>query len=302
LVYRDGKLIHRAEAGKIEVDDPLPVASASKWVAAALIMTVVDEGKLSLDEPIGRRLPAFKGEAGEITLRQLLSFTSGQGSIRSLADLRQPATISLAESARMIAEVPLENPPGTIFEYGSGALQIAGALAESATGKSWHQLFQERFAGPLKMPRSRWMHPASPRLEARLVTNPNLQGGLVTTAAEYGNFLGMIAAGGTFEGRRILSPEAISAMGSIQTRGVKMNYKPRGAGGEPIAYNLGNWCERFEASGRCTLMSSAGALGTYPWIDAETGLYGIFIMRHRFPQVAERLRLARRIVTETHRK
>lgn len=302
FVYRDGKMLYSAQAGSIDPNAPLPVASASKWVAAALIMTLVDEGSLSLDEPIGRRLPEFKGKAGEITLRQLMSFTSGQGSIRSLADLRQPATIGLRESARRLAEIPLENPPGTTFEYGSGAMQIAGALAEAAMGKSWHALFQERLAGPLRMRQSHWIHPAHPRLDPGRVTNPNLQGGLVTTAADYASFLTMIAAGGMFEGRYILSADAIAMMQTVQTSGAKMNYKPRGAGGERLAYNLGNWCERHEPSGRCTLMSSAGALGTYPWIDAESGLYGIFIMRHRFPKVAERLREARQIATEEQRR
>src|ERR1700754_5198314 len=57
IVMKDGKLLYRLDLGAIEPDAALRIESASKWIPAALVMTVVDEGKLSLDEPIGRRLP-----------------------------------------------------------------------------------------------------------------------------------------------------------------------------------------------------------------------------------------------------
>ena len=118
-------------------------------MASALVMTIVDDGKLSLDGPIGKRLPAVTGAASKIALRQMLSYTSGQGSLQGLVDISQDPRISLTNSAAAIAALPLKDPPGKVFRYGSPAFQVAGALAERATGKSWLQLFDERIGRPL---------------------------------------------------------------------------------------------------------------------------------------------------------
>lgn len=293
LVWQEGRLLYRVEAGEIEADRPLPVASASKWVAAALIMTLVDDGMLKLDEPIGRRLHDIPAQTATITLRQLLSFTSGQGGLRGLADIRQPPDISLAESARQLLDRPFSNKPGTAFQYGSGTLQVAGALAEQASGKSWRQLFDERLARPLGMGRSEWAHPLHLKLDPERVTNPNLQAGLVTTAEDYGRFLTMIAANGIFEGRRILSAEAVAEMERLQTGGLALVMPPGRTDLRVAGYALGNWCERASPSNECSLVSSPGALGTYPWIDRERNIYGVFFMRHRHPAVAQSLAKAR---------
>ncbi|WEX07978.1 serine hydrolase domain-containing protein [Chelativorans sp. AA-79] len=331
LVYRNGRLVHQEVAGEIDIDEPLPVASASKWVAAALVMTFVDKGRLSLDEPIGLRMATGAPEAGQITLRQMLSYTTGQGSIESFADLTQPPDISLADSAARILGRPLEDPPGTVFKYGSGAMQIAGALVEQITGQHWEEIFQERLAGPLGMTRSWWTHPLHPNIDPDAVTNPIIQAGLMTTAADYGRFLTMLANGGVFGGSRILSERAVEQMETLQTADVELTYcppgcagwspyegeprpgispsEPRGggisAGGHLYAvdgYALGNWCERADHFGRCLLVSSPGALGTWPWIDRQNDIYGIFVMRHRFPRVRENLFAAREVILNDFRR
>ena len=300
MVFKDGRLLYRVDVGAISRTAQLPVASASKWMTAALVMTLVDEGRLSLDEPIGRQLPEFTGVSGRITLRQLLSFTSGQGSLRGFFDIMQSPRITLAEAAREIAARPLEDPPGAVFKYGSPALQVAGALAERVTGESWAVLFEERLARPLGLTHSYWSAPLRPHLDPAIVRNPNLQGGLVTTAEDYAKFLTMLAANGLYRGRRILSPAAVAALETAHTLNIPMAYLPPGARGGGH-YALGNWCEVVVANGRCTLVSSPGAFGTYPWIDRTTGLYGIFFMRYRLPRVADNLREARRISMESAR-
>lgn len=295
LVYRDGDLLYRMDRGRIAPGDRLPIASASKWMAAALVMTVVDEGRLSLDEPIGRRLPEFRGPSGEITLRQLLSYTAGQGGLRGLSDIVQPTDLTLAESAARIAKRRQRDPPGEVFRYGGPSLQVAGALVEQATGRRWSDLFQERIAAPLGMTATTWGHPLRPRLAPDLVTNPNLQGGVYTTAEDYGRFLGMIAAGGVHDGHRILSETAIAELERVQTAGVRMAYRP--AGLEHLdAYALGHWCETPAPHGDCLLASSPGAFGVYPWIDRQTGLYGLFFLRYELSLVVGPIRRARDLI------
>jgi CubicO group peptidase (beta-lactamase class C family) len=295
LVYRNGDLLYRMDRGRIAPDDRLPVASASKWMAAALVMTVVDEGRLSLDEPIGRRLPEFQGPSGEITLRQLLSYTAGQGSLLGMSDLLQDSGITLAESAARIAGRPQADPPGAIFRYGGPSLQVAGALVEQATGQRWADLFEARIARPLGMTSTTWAHPLRPGLDPATVRNPNLQGGVYTTAADYGRFLGMVAGRGVLDGRRVLSTAAIAEMETVQTTGKPIAYRPPGMS-DIEAYDLGNWCEVAGADGACVLASSPGAFGVYPWIDRRTGLYGLFFLRYQLPLVVEPIRDARALI------
>lgn len=299
IVMQGGRQLYRVDVGAIAADAQLPIASASKWMTATLILTVVDEGKLSLDEPIGRRLPEFTGAAGQITLRQLLSFTAGQGAlVPEMSDLRQDPHITLAQSAKLVAARPLADPPGTVFRYGGPSLQVAGALVEQATGKSWAELFQARIAGPLGLTHTYWGNALRADLQPEEVTNPNLQAGVYTTAEDYAKFLTLLAAGGKAGGKQILSRASFEEMETLQTAKVTFGYRPPGAG-PTDQYVLGNWCEAVGPDGRrCTVVASPGAYGTYPWIDRPSGLYGVFFLKHQLPAVADDLRAARKIVLE----
>lgn len=300
LVMKDGRLLYRVDVGDAGPEVRLPIASASKWMTATLIMTVVDEGKLSLDEPIGRRLPRFTGAAGQITLRQLMSFTAGQGSLEGFVDLRQDPHMTLAQAADEIAARPLQDPPGSTFRYGGPSLQVAGALVEQATGQSWADLFEARIARPLGMSHTYWGNPLRPGFAPGEVRNPNLQAGVYTTADDYAAFLTMLAARGMGPKGRILSEAAFDQMETVQTGKAVMAYRPPGAAGLQ-AYGLGNWCETFDAKGRCGMVSSPGAFGTYPWIDRDHGIYGVFFLRSRLPLVVKDLTEARRMILAADR-
>lgn len=287
IVMRDGKELFRLDVGRIDPDAQYPVASASKWMTAALVMTVVDEGRLSLDEPVSKHLPEFQGEKGRTTLRHLLAQTSGQGSLKGRVDLRQDPRLTLAESAAEVARLPLENPPGAVFAYGGPGFQVAGALVEKVTGRRWADLFQARIAGPLGMHRTFWEHPPG-RVPSGQTSNPLLQGGVTTTAGDYMRFLSMLAQGGVYAGHRVLSARAVRMMETAQTLGLPKGYLPPGipADADP-QYALGNWCETWSPDGQGIMVSSPGALGTYPWIDRKSGLYGIFFTKHRLPKVRD---------------
>jgi len=286
IVMRDGRPLLRVDVGDIARDAQLPVASASKWMAAALVMTVVDEGKLSLDAPISRYLPTFTGPSATITLRELLAQTSGEGSLLDMVDIRQDPRLSLAESAAQIARRPLRDPPGAVFRYGGPGFQVAGAAVEAVTHKRWAELFDERIARPLGMTRTYWEHLPRRGVPADQTSNPLLQGGVVTTADDYMRFLTMLAQNGRVDGRRILSAHAVEVMETAQTVGRPKAWLPPGAKGRPMEYALGNWCEAWTAKHVCTLVSSPGASGTFPWWDRQQGLYGIFFTRERLTRVA----------------
>lgn len=288
IVMQDGKLLYRLDVGKIDPQAQYPAASSSKWLTAALVMTVVDEGKLSLDAPISTWLPEFRGEAGAITLRELLAQTAGEGSLKGMVDVKQDPRMTLAESASQIAALPLEDKPGEVFKYGGPGFQVAGALVEKVTGERWSDLFAERIAKPLGMDHTYWEHLPDKGVPTAETLNPLLQGGAVTTAEDYMRFLTMLAQGGEYQGRRILSAQAIETMETVQTLGKSMAWLPSGAkSSDGWQYALGNWCERWDSDGRCNLVSSPGAFGAFPWIDRKSGLYGIFFTRTRLPKVVD---------------
>jgi CubicO group peptidase (beta-lactamase class C family) len=292
IVMKDGKLLYRVDVGKIDSVTRYPVASASKWMTAALVMTVVDEGKLQLDAPIATVLPEFKGDAGRITLRMLLAQTAGLGNLRARVDVRQDPRITLAQSAADVAARPLANPPGEVFEYGGPQFQVAGAMVEKVTGRRWSDLFEERIARPLGMTATAWEHLPSRGATPAETLNPLLQGGAVTTADDYARFLTMLAANGCFNGRQILSERSVREMESVQTLGKAKGFLPPGvpSGWE---YALGNWCEQQAADRSCTVVSSPGAFGTLPWIDRRTGVYGVFFLKDLLIRDSRHLRAAR---------
>ena len=76
LVFKDDKLVYERNLGKYDKNTIEPIASCSKWFTAALAMTFVEEGKLSLDHKVSRWLPNLT-RANEVSVRQLLSHTSG---------------------------------------------------------------------------------------------------------------------------------------------------------------------------------------------------------------------------------
>lgn len=299
ILTRGGELVYRVDTGGMAADTELPVASASKWMAAALAMTVVDDGRLSLDGSIARLLPDFTGTAEAITLRQLLTHTAGTGTLKGLVDVLQSPRITFARSAALIARRPLEDPPGTVFKYGGPGFHLTGALVEAATGGRWSTLFDERIARPLGMTHTRWTHPPT-NVPASETLNPLLQGGVITTADDYMRFLIMLSQGGTRDGCRILSTASVDAMESVQTLGLPMAWVPPGHVATD-QYGFGNWIERWTQDGRGLLVGSPGIWGTYPWIERETGLCGIIFLKDRLSRIRAQLVALRDAMIETTR-
>lgn len=200
----DGAIMHQASTGQLTVNEPVYVASASKWVAAALMMVLVDEGRLDLDAPASQYAAYLTGDKAGITLRQMFSHTSGMNSGHAV---EAAPTDSLQSFARELAKLPLDSEPGTTLSYGGVSMQIAGAIMEEAAGQSFQELFLERLAAPLDMKDAYFCHPLNCTAgTAEDVTNPLIGGGLKISAADYGKFLQMIASGG----EHTLNPQALS--------------------------------------------------------------------------------------------
>jgi CubicO group peptidase (beta-lactamase class C family) len=132
------------------VDTVYDLASVSKIVSTLAMLSLVTDGLLALDEPVGSRLPAFaQGERLAVTLRHLLTHTAGlPGTWEGWRTL--PAGTGRARLLEDLLAVPLITAPGTAFAYSCVGYNTAMALAETVTGQRWADLVEERVLGPLR--------------------------------------------------------------------------------------------------------------------------------------------------------
>ncbi len=261
LVWKDGKIIYQKAIGTdFNGKTQAPIASCSKWITAATIMALVDDGKLDLDDPVVKYIPVLdKYLKGYITIRQCLSHTTGidngKGGLAKIFERRKFE--NLADEANTIAAREISNNPGKEFAYGSSGLNLAARCAEVVSKKDFTRLVQEKITRPLKM-------------RATTFTNdngyaPNPSGGAQSSANDYMNFLIMILNKGMFEGKRILSEEAIAEMQKNHFPGLPVKFTPKVA--EGYEYGLGEWIQEKDANGNATVLSSPGLFGTWPYID-----------------------------------
>jgi len=290
VLVKDGEIIYDTGFSGMTSDTVIPIASASKWLSAGVIMALVDDGVLSLDDTASDYLPHYTGAHGEMTVRQMFSHTSGLPAHSSSTDfpgsddILGNRKITLAESVDQIAEVELIAEPGTQFVYGGLSMQVAGRIAEIASGKGWLELFTEKVADPLDMEETDYNGLGQ-------TTNPRIAGSIQTSAHQYARFLDMLLSGGLYKGTRILSPDAVEEMLRDQTQGVPIVDSPWQGYMRPppvadeVRYGIGCWREVISESGSIREASSQGAFGFSPWIDVERNLAGVLAVKSRASKI-----------------
>ncbi len=145
----------RSDGGRaITPDTPLLIGSLSKSFTALAIMQLAQSGTVDLDAGVGTYLDAFRGRAsGSITLRQLLSHTSGYSTVQGNSRhgdnaLRQSG---LAEFIAGVSQWHPAYPPGTRWEYSNLNYHILGAVIERASGQDYASFVQRNILDPLGM-------------------------------------------------------------------------------------------------------------------------------------------------------
>ncbi len=310
LVMEEGKIVHHSAVGMADVGKGIQmkkdalfwIASMTKSVNASAIMMLVDEGKLSLDEPASRWLPELAKVSladgsvplKPITLRMLLSHTAG---IAFPARKPSDGAISLKSYVASLIKTPLAFQPGSAYEYGFGPT-IAGRILEIASGMTYEAFLQKRLFAPLGMKDTQFNPDEAHRTrmaqtykmdeeshELVLGYNPFItsdvrithmvepSGGLFSTAEDMGRFYAMIAAGGELDGVRILSEKAVKDM-----------TKPVSAGGKSLNYACG-WQVNTETQRTCSAMpvgsfGHGGAFATNGWIDPVHQIVTVFLVQN----------------------
>lgn len=281
------------------------IASCSKWLSAALVMTFVDEGKLSLEDSVGKFLPVMAANGkGDIKIWHCLSHLTGinAGNLKeSMSEMKEAKTMD--DAVALIASKPMEGEPGKIFHYSNAGLQIAAAVVEKISGKDFKTLFKEKIAGPCNMPNTDFGDGKVP-LPA---------GGARSTAEDYLNFLAMILNNEKYNGKQVLSEKSVAAMQVNRiTKDCTIAYTPSEASG--WGYGFGEWvlstCDDVSKKlwgcsvegTRSFFASSPGLFGSFPWVDNEKKYAG-FLLTFGFKSKgrSERYRELKNLVDESLR-
>src|SRR5688572_28921920 len=267
-----GNKVFEQMYGDFAADRRIPIASASKLVAGLTILRLIDQGRLSLDSTTGQVL-GWKGPQGAITLKQLLSFTSGLPP-RDACALRPK--ITLAECVTSLSKLKLVAAPGTRFDYGNTHLHVAARMAEVVTGKTWDAVFGEQLRVPLAIDADAKFY-TWPR-QPKGTTNPLIAGGMQMTMNEYAKVLELEYHRGVYRGQRLIGDALFTAQATEP-------YPDAVIGDTPVAridlnyhYGLASWLECSPPAVNCPVQSSPGAFGFTPWVDRTGGYYAILGM------------------------
>lgn len=266
-------IVFKKEMGDFNSKTEAPVASASKWLTAALIMILVDEGKLSLDDKVSYYLPIYESYGKNyITLRHCLShFTGIQADQGVLGMFQRKKFASLEQEVESFAKKEIQTNPGTEFWYSNMGLNIAGRIAEIVMKRKFDQLIKQKLFNPLGMTKTTFS-----TLDASAI-NPS--GGARSTASDYMRFLQMLLNKGKFNGKQIISEASVKELRSIHTSNELIRYAPKTATG--FQYALGSWVldETAIQGAEASILASPGLLGTWPMIDWCRGYACIFFAK-----------------------
>lgn len=157
LVIQDGKVIKEKGYGYANLEHSVPVTektvfqsgSIGKTFTAALVMLLAEDGKLSLDDPVSRHLANTPTAWSGITIRHLLTHTSGLGDPYKVLDFRKD--YSDEELIALEASIPVLFAPGERFSYSNMGYHLLGFICNKAGGKFYGDQLRERIFAPLGM-------------------------------------------------------------------------------------------------------------------------------------------------------
>ena len=295
------------------------IASMTKPLTSVAAMMLYEQGKLALDEPVSAYLPdyvqppvvaSFDPSSGRvttrpaqrlITIRHLLTHTSGIG-----YGLDDPILAALQSAGTKGDELPLVHDPGEKWTYGSNTY-VLGRVVEKVSGQPLDALFRSRIFDPLEMADTFYRVPDEKherlvtrhqRKDGTLTETPNSSienapvrgdGGLSSTAHDYGAFLRMLLNGGDSGRGRLLSARTVGMMTRNQIGNLTLREMPAampaiarsfpaGAGHDTFGFGFQVAARGTSARSRGSY-SWAGVYNTYFWVDPERRIGVVLLMQ-----------------------
>jgi CubicO group peptidase (beta-lactamase class C family) len=329
LVAHRGKVVSLEAVGWQDLESKTPmkadtifqIASMTKPVTGMGIAMLEEEGKLSIDDPVEKHLPEFRGQqliqkkegstvtlgkpARPITVKDLLTHTSGLrgGAPPGFGDVYSKRNRTLAEVTIAVSQWPLEFEPGSKWAYCNMGIDVLGRIIEVCSGKTYESFLEERLFRPLGM-KDTFFYP-TPEQKARTATLykkdkdgiarsdnflgdavggkfPLPAGGLFSTAPDMMKLYQMLLNRGTADGKRYLSEAAIEKMTRNHTGELRAGFT------DGVVMGLG-----FQLVGTpvgVTEMLSpgtyghGGAFGTQSWADPKKEMiFILMVQRSGFP-------------------
>lgn len=327
MVVSKDRVLHLETTGLADVAAHKPmkadtvfwIASMTKPITATAVLMLQDEGKLDVHDPVAKYLPEFanlktpSGQPANLTLIQILTHTSGLGEAGGPA-AREAKT--LADLVPLWLAAPMQFEPGSRWSYCQSGINAAGRVVEVVSGMSFDAFLKKRLFQPLGMTSTTFYPGASER--ARQVTAyaknattgsleavpprpefgprdrpPQGNGGLYSTAEDYGRFCQMLLGGGRFQGVRYLSEASMKQLSTPQTpealpTGFFQN-DTYGRRGLNYGWALGTCVLKAPHDGVPAMLSPGtfghgGAWGTQAWVDPVKGVaYVLMVQRSNFP-------------------
>src|SRR5882724_6191751 len=219
------------------------IASMTKPVTAVALLMLQDEGKLNVSDPVAKYIPEFaalktpSGKPANLTIAQMMTHTSGLGEADKAAAAKARA---LAELIPLFLAAPMQYEPGSSWKYTQSGINATARIIEIASGMPFDVFVQTRILIPLGMKDTTFYPARKPsahrvigykknettgKLEAKPLPGrfgveghpPLGNGGIFSTGSDYARFCQMLLGGGSFGGKKFLSPEAMKLLTTVQT-------------------------------------------------------------------------------------
>jgi methyl acetate hydrolase len=327
ILYQDaaGKL-DVAHNIAMPVNAIFSIASMTKPVTSVAIMMLLEEGKLKLDDPVSKYLAGFdnlqvittfnekdatyetRPAKRPMTIRHLLTHTSGIG-----YDFSNPIEYRLSEKTKKDEwELPLLNDPGDRWNY-SASTAVLGMIVEKISGESLEAYFHTHIFEPLGMVDTSYAVPLDK--QSRVATKYNRtdghlkelerspipatptapfrgDGGLYSTAQDYGKFMQMLLNGGHLGSAKLLRESTVQMMGENNIGSIFVELQPAANSSLTKPFPLGAGHDKFGLGFQITSsdpkyamfrnpgsMSWAGIFNTEFWIDPVQHIGGVMMMQ-----------------------
>lgn len=289
--YGDRQVLPEREA--MTLDTVFDLASLTKPIATGTsLMTLVEEGKVRIEDPVAKYLPEFAVNGKEeVTVLQLLTHQAGLIPDTEIGEYQNGSE----EAIRKALETKPEHPPGTKFVYSDVGPIILAELIRRVTGEMIDVYAKRKIYEPLGMLETGYN--PGPELRKRGVTTEQREGrwmkgevhdpraylmkgvaghaGLFSTGEDLAVYASMMLGGGEYQGVRILQPETVELMTTpvVTSEGLRsLSWDSRSS----YSSNRGDLCS-------ARAFGHGGFTGTVIWIDPELDLFYIFLSSRLHP-------------------
>lgn len=306
MIVRDGRTVFLEPFGLQDRERVIPaqrdtifaITSLTKSFTCAAAMALVDDGKLALDDPIHRHLPAFREMRlwdgspvpEPILMRHIMTHSSGL--LDALPESFLATDYSLAELVDMGAIQPLAFPPGQRWAYSNLGFNALGRIVEIISGRPFQEFIHRRILKPLGMNDSFFATPGN-RASRIAAAYASIDGSLVREELRFSSGSRFVSpSNGLYStardlarfwrsmlDRRILSRESVEAMITSQTGSWSAGFIPGcgyGLGCSVVTQPIGMF-DRYSTG----TFGHGGFFQTHVWTDPAAKLTAIVLCQHR---------------------